>query len=149
MIDQALSLFGRPERLTAFIENIRGIGSPAVDDCVSHSCNLHEKGYSTGRRLFSQFTIHFHYSRGPARPYPFTAILRGHILSSRSPQLRYIVRGAQGTYVKYGVDIQEEQLKVIASPETIREDGYGKEPESIWGTLENIAHDGVTVKTSM
>ncbi|KAH0587310.1 hypothetical protein J132_09482 [Termitomyces sp. J132] len=128
LIDQALTLFGRPERLTAFIQNIRGIGSPEVDDC---------------------FTIHFHYSRGPARPYPFTAILRGHILSIRSSQLRYIVRGTQGTYVKYGVDIQEEQLKVIPSPGAVREDAYGKEPESIWGTLENIADDGVSVKSSI
>ncbi|KAG6878111.1 hypothetical protein C0993_012115 [Termitomyces sp. T159_Od127] len=128
LIDQALTLFGRPERITAFIQNIRGIGSPEVDDC---------------------FTIHFHYSRGPARPYPFTAILRGHILSARSPQLRYIVRGTQGTYVKYGVDIQEEQLKVIPSPGAILEDAYGKEPESIWGTLENMASDGATVKSSI
>ncbi|KAG6880307.1 hypothetical protein C0992_000084 [Termitomyces sp. T32_za158] len=128
LIDQALTLFGRPERITAFIQNIRGIGSPEVDDC---------------------FTIHFHYSRGPTHQYPFTAILRGHILSARSPQLRYIVRGTQGTYVKYGVDIQEEQLKAIPSPGAILEDAYGKEPESIWGTLENMASDGVTIKSSI
>ncbi len=35
MIDQALHCFGRPERVTAFIENIRGIGDEAVDDDVS------------------------------------------------------------------------------------------------------------------
>lgn len=35
LIDQALTLFGRPEKLTAFIQNTRGVGSPEVDDSVS------------------------------------------------------------------------------------------------------------------
>lgn len=36
-IDQALVLFGRPLRVTAHIENIRGIGHESVDDnvCIS------------------------------------------------------------------------------------------------------------------
>jgi hypothetical protein len=34
-MDQALTLFGRPEKLTAFIQNVRGVGNPEVDDCVS------------------------------------------------------------------------------------------------------------------
>jgi len=34
LIDQALTLFGRPEKLTAFIQNVRGVGSPEVDDTV-------------------------------------------------------------------------------------------------------------------
>ncbi|KAG6855007.1 hypothetical protein C0991_005936 [Blastosporella zonata] len=128
LIDQALSLFGKPESLTAFIQNIRGVGSPEVDD---------------------NFTIHLHYPRGSAHPHPFTAILRSHILSARARQIRFVVRGTQGTYVKYGLDIQEDQLKVIPNPGAILEDAaYGKEPESIWGTIDNIADDGVTVKTS-
>ena len=34
-IDQVLILFGRPSKITAMIENIRGLGSKEVDDCVS------------------------------------------------------------------------------------------------------------------
>ena len=34
LIDQALVLFGRPESLTAFKQNTRGIGHPDVDDSV-------------------------------------------------------------------------------------------------------------------
>lgn len=34
IIDQALTLFGRPLRLTAFVQNARGIGHPDVDDTV-------------------------------------------------------------------------------------------------------------------
>ncbi|GLB33659.1 putative oxidoreductase family, C-terminal alpha/beta domain [Lyophyllum shimeji] len=128
LIDQALTLFGRPEKLTAFVQNIRGVGNPEVDDT---------------------FTIHFHYPASPARPYAFTAILRAHILSVRSPQLRYVVRGTQGTYTKYGLDIQEDQLKVIPSPQAVFEESYGKEPEAIWGTVENIEADNVTVRKSI
>lgn len=35
LIDQALHCFGRPERVTAFIENIRGMGNESVDDDVT------------------------------------------------------------------------------------------------------------------
>ena len=36
LIDQALTLFGRPEKLTAFLQNVRGVGDSKLDDCVSH-----------------------------------------------------------------------------------------------------------------
>jgi hypothetical protein len=36
LLDQALKLFGRPARITAFIQNIRGVTKPEVDDIVSH-----------------------------------------------------------------------------------------------------------------
>lgn len=89
------------------------------------------------------------YPAGPALPYPLTAILRGHILSARSPQPRYIVRGLKGTYTKFGVDGQEDVLKAISSPKEILADGYGKEPESSWGKLDNIDADEVTYKKSV
>lgn len=37
LIDQALCLFGRPSRITAFIQNLRGMGNPEVDDSVCDS----------------------------------------------------------------------------------------------------------------
>lgn len=123
LIDQSLALFGRPDQITAFIQNIRGLGSPEVDDW---------------------FTIHLHYQRKPDRPYPVTAILRAHILSARSSQIRYIVRGTRGSYIKYGVDVQEDQLKAIPGPESILESQHGREPESLWGSLETVQEDGVT-----
>ena len=77
------------------------------------------------------------------QPTSFTAILRGQILSVRAPQVRYVVRGTRGTFLKYGVDVQEDQLKAIASPAGIVQDGaYGVEPEGIWGTVDNLAADG-------
>ncbi|KAI0637946.1 oxidoreductase [Trametes polyzona] len=130
-IDQALVLFGRPAKITAFIENIRGLGSKDVDDC---------------------FTIYLHYpplkAASGVQPQSLKVILRGHILSVRSPQVRYVVRGTRGTYLKSGVDVQEDQLKVIPSPAAIAQtDNYGVEPEDIWGTVENLAADGSVVKS--
>ncbi|KAI0663182.1 oxidoreductase [Cubamyces menziesii] len=131
-IDQVLVLFGRPAKITAMIENIRGLGSKEVDDC---------------------FTIFLHYPPRKAaagvQPQSFTAILRGHILSVRSPQVRYVVRGTHGTFLKYGVDVQEDQLKVIPSPAAIAQnEQYGVEPEDIWGTVESLDADGKVVKST-
>ncbi|KZT12863.1 oxidoreductase [Laetiporus sulphureus 93-53] len=134
LIDQALVLFGRPEKITAFIENVRGVGSEEVDDC---------------------FTIFLRYPPRPAavhtdvQPTSLTVILRSHILSVRSPQLRYVVRGTTGTYTKFGIDVQEAQLKAMASPtEIVDSPSYGREPEELWGTLENLAADGAVSRTT-
>ena len=76
-------------------------------------------------------------------------ILRGHILSVRSPQVRYVVRGTKGTFLKYGVDVQEDQLKVIPRPaEMFGNQAYGMEPEDIWGTVQNMREDGRVVESS-
>ena len=76
-------------------------------------------------------------------------ILRGHILSVRSPQVRYVVRGTKGTFLKYGVDVQEDQLKVIPRPaEMFGNQAYGMEPEDIWGTVQNMGEDGRVVESS-
>ncbi|KZT20776.1 NAD-P-binding protein [Neolentinus lepideus HHB14362 ss-1] len=127
LIDQALVLFGRPEKITAFISNMRGVGSPEVDD---------------------NFTIFFHYPPRSGSSHPLTVILRAAILSVRAPQLRYVVRGTRGTFIKYGLDVQEDQIKVMDSPEGIlNQPGYGKEPESIWGTVQNFKGEEVISTT--
>lgn len=82
------------------------------------------------------------------QPQSLKVILRGHILSVRSRQVRYVVRGTRGTYLKSGVDVQEDQLKVIPSPAAIAQSAeYGVEPEDIWGTVENLGPDGQVVKS--
>ncbi|KZS97626.1 oxidoreductase [Sistotremastrum niveocremeum HHB9708] len=115
LIDQALQLFGRPEKLTAFLSNIRRVGNPA-------------------------FTIHLDY---PSKEdHPLTVILRGHSLTVRKPQLRYIVRGTKGTFVKYGVDVQEDQLKAGI---TTQDPQFACEPSDIAATLETLEEDGKIV----
>jgi hypothetical protein len=96
----------------------------------------------------SQFTIYMHYDPGIRAPYPLTIILRSHPLSVRTSQVRYIVRGTRGTYLKYGIDAQEDQLRVITSPSAILESQFGVEPEYQWGTIEKIEADDLTVTRS-
>jgi len=128
LVDQALVLFGRPQKLTAFLQNVRKIGDPEYDD---------------------SFTIYMHYAPNSVRPHPFTVILRAQPLSVLSPQLTFIVRGTKGTYIKYGLDVQEDQLKAMASVDEIFSPEFGKEPEEIWGTVTNIASDEVSVTQSI
>ncbi|MCY7351438.1 MAG: Gfo/Idh/MocA family oxidoreductase [Cytophagaceae bacterium] len=45
---------------------------------------------------------------------------------------RYVLHGTKGSFVKYGLDVQEDTLKAGAIPGT---PGFGKEPESQWGIL--------------
>ncbi|KAF7301390.1 NAD binding rossmann fold [Mycena indigotica] len=128
LIDQCLDLFGRPQKLTAFIANSRGVGHPDVDD---------------------SFTILLHYAAGGRLTRPVTAIARAHFLSVRSPQPRYYIMGTKGSYIKYGVDVQEDQLKAISSPKAIHTDDFGVEPENLWGTLECLEADDVTMNKSL
>ena len=142
LIDQALVLFGRPQSLTAFKQNIRGIGHPDVDDSV-------RQGFQSlwieiaDPRL--QFSIFLHYPANPNRPHPLTVILRAAILSVNSRPVRYVVRGTKGTFHKYGVDVQEDQLRVITDPTSIHESGFGREPRDIHGTVENLQEGGQIV----
>lgn len=91
--------------------------------------------------------IYMHYPAGSAGRYPLTVLLRAHIVSVRTPQLRFVVRGDKGTFTKYGLDVQEDQLKAMPSPSIVFEDGFGREPENIWGAVENVDRNGAIHKT--
>ena len=65
--------------------------------------------------------------------------LRASILSPISPQIRFIVKGENGSYVKYGLDPQEDYLKVGKKS---RSDGYGVEPESSYGKIQLVKEIG-------
>ncbi|QRV76275.1 oxidoreductase family, NAD-binding rossmann fold protein [Ceratobasidium sp. AG-Ba] len=116
LIDQVLQLFGRPNRLTGFIQNLRGFGGPAVDDT---------------------FLIHFHYDR---KPYPIRATVAASSLSVKKLQLRFSVRGSKGSFEKKGLDPQEDQLK--AGKPTPLDPQFGREVEGIFGTLDTVTEDG-------
>ena len=75
-----------------------------------------------------------------------TVILRASILSVAASQFRYIVRGTQGTFTKHGVDVQEDQLRVIEAPQLINTKAdYGVEPKEIYGVVETL-QDGHIVQ---
>ena len=50
----------------------------------------------------------------------------------REPTPRYMLHGTKGSFVKYGIDIQEDQLKAGLRP---GDETFGKEPASQWGLL--------------
>ncbi|KAL9940691.1 hypothetical protein V8E36_000179 [Tilletia maclaganii] len=107
LVDQALSLFGTPASVTAFVHNQRGQLSPELDD---------------------EFTVRLQYPA--SAPLPPDSLAPGTKLSGlqvvlgasclsvhlASEQPRYRVEALNGSYEKRGVDPQEDQLKRGWSP---------------------------------
>jgi predicted dehydrogenase len=50
----------------------------------------------------------------------------------REPNPRFVLHGTEGSFVKYGLDVQEADMKAGMIPGI---EGWGEEPEEIWGTL--------------
>ncbi|KAK0565149.1 hypothetical protein OC844_001364 [Tilletia horrida] len=115
LVDQALSLFGPPASITAFVHNQRGQLSAGLDD---------------------EFTLRLHYP--PSAPLPPDSFAPGTKLSGlqvvlgasclsthlASEQPRFRVEALNGSYEKRGVDPQEDQLKRGWSPKT-HPDAFG------------------------
>jgi scyllo-inositol 2-dehydrogenase (NADP+) len=104
LIDQALTLFGAPAQITADVRIDRENG--AADDA---------------------FDIRLEY-RNPRR---LTVLLRS-TLTACVPGPRFLLHGTHGSFVKWGLDPQEDQIKggmAVGAPE------FGFEAESQWGEL--------------
>ena len=55
----------------------------------------------------------------------------------------FIIQGNRGSFIKYGMDIQEEALNKGITPADI--DKWGEEPEKLWGTI-NTEYKGVNFR---
>lgn len=111
LLDQLVTLFGMPERITGFIGNQRiyteeGTGADAGGD---------------------SFTILLHYDKRG-----LLATAKAGVVSAEPQQLRWWVRGEKGTFRKNNLDVQEDQLKEGLRP---GDGGYGIEPSQLNGTL--------------
>jgi predicted dehydrogenase len=102
LIDQALALFGTPQAITADVRRERR--DAEVDDA---------------------FDVVLHYAE------PLRVILRATMLA-RAPGPRFTLHGTGGSFTKYGMDPQENELKAGKLPEG---PDWGREPESLWGKL--------------
>ncbi|KAF9111545.1 hypothetical protein BGX27_004767 [Mortierella sp. AM989] len=113
LLDQALVLFGEPEYVTAHVSNQRQLETSQVDD---------------------QFLVHLDYRDG-------LRCTLGAGMLARIPTPRFRLTGMNGSFVKYGLDVQENQLKEGLTPK----DGvYGLEKEDGWGELDTLLDiDGV------
>jgi scyllo-inositol 2-dehydrogenase (NADP+) len=72
-----------------------------------------------------------------------TALLRA-TLTAYTPGPRFVVHGTQGSFVKWGVDPQEDAVKAGGS---YSDPGIGEEPASQWGELSVVGKPARRVKT--
>ncbi|KAF9278445.1 hypothetical protein BGZ68_008580 [Mortierella alpina] len=107
LLDQALVLFGEPEYLTAHVSNQRQLEASQVDD---------------------QFLVHLDYKDG-------LRCTLGAGMLARIPTPRFRLTGMNGSYVKYGLDVQENQLKEGLTPTNGL---YGLESEASWGEIDTL-----------
>jgi predicted dehydrogenase len=70
------------------------------------------------------FDVRLHYPS-------FTATLKSGMLC-KIPGPTYLIHGRNGSFVKYGLDVQEATLDTGAVPQG---KDWGREPESIWGNI--------------
>ena len=103
LLDQIVCLFGVPDRVTAFLGSQRSVTAEdvgAVED---------------------SFTVLLHYDqRG------LIAIAKAGVVSAMPRQLRFWVRGTEGSFQKYNIDCQEDQLKAGMKP---TDPGFGKDKD--------------------
>ena len=114
LMDQCVSLFGFPDRVTAIVCSNRP-GSDFEDSA----------------------TIHLHYDKSltkssKKRDAPLLCTVKATIVSPETSQLRYWIRGTSGSFKKYHLDCQEEQLKEGLRP---GDAGFGLEPKDRYGVL--------------
>jgi predicted dehydrogenase len=110
LMDQVVHLFGMPKRITGFVGTQRENNTTGFED----SC-----------------TILLHYDG-------MLATVKAGVVSPEVNQLRYWVRGDKGSFRKFHLDCQEDQLRAGMRP---GDQGYGVEPEDRHGVL-SISHDG-------
>lgn len=91
----------------------------------------------TGGKVVDYFNIMLRYTDK-------SVILRcSYLVKEEGP--RIILHGTDGSYVKYGIDPQEERLKAGHLPD---EANWGYEDDIYWGTLNRQQKNGRTVRRS-
>ena len=117
LIDQAYVLFGMPKTVTTIFSNQRNDGEAEPDSFVALL------GYGPGGPLVTA---------------------KAGVMSIETEQFRYWVRGTKGSFKKFHLDVQEDQLKAGLKP---GDKGFGIESESSSGTITVIEAD--TPKSSV
>jgi len=111
--------------------NIYNLGSHMIDQALM-LFGMPEGLYADleirreGSEVNDYYDIHLYYNR-------FKAILKSSYLV-REPGPRYLLQGTLGSFVKHGIDPQEELLKSGEIP--VGED-WGREDEEYWGILNS------------
>ncbi|CZR54286.1 related to oxidoreductase [Phialocephala subalpina] len=114
LLDQAYVLFGLPKSVTAIFANQRNDGEEEPDS----------------------FTVLLSYGEGG----PLVTAKAG-VISIETDQLRYWVRGTEGSFKKFHLDVQEDQLKAGQKP---GDKGFGIESDESSGKLVVLEGDKPT-----
>lgn len=122
LMDQVVSLYGLPQRITGFVGSQRG------------------KRNTSG--LEDSFTALLHYDDVDGEG-ELMATCKAAVVSAETEQLRFWVRGEKGTFRKERLDVQEDQLKTGLRP---GQKGYGVEEEAAWGVLTSAEEGGKMVR---
>jgi scyllo-inositol 2-dehydrogenase (NADP+) len=127
LVDQALTLFGRPTTVTGEVSINRD--NSVIDDA---------------------FLITLHYNDGPFRG--LHARLSATYVAA-DPAPRFLLHGTHGSFRKYGLDMQEAALIGGARPPVsgaVNPPFWFANPESEWGTLTTAAdnHEPIKLSTS-
>lgn len=101
-IDRMIALFGRPEKVAYDIRSIRDAAS--TDD---------------------YFDVDLHYSKGFK-----VKVKTSHVVATSYPQI--ILHGTKGSFIKYGIDQQENDLKAGIYPDA---PGFGHDSPNQYGQL--------------
>ncbi|KAL9074169.1 MAG: hypothetical protein Q9157_004468 [Trypethelium eluteriae] len=119
LIDQVVVAFGMPQEVTGVLANQRGDeGEP------------------------DSMTALLRYTQGKEKG--LLATVKAAVISPETAQLRYWVRGTKGSFKKYHLDVQEDQLKAGMKP---GDEGYGIESNDMSGRL--VVMEGDTPKESI
>ncbi|KAI9788117.1 MAG: hypothetical protein M1835_002458 [Candelina submexicana] len=114
LIDQVVYTFGLPQRITGFVGAQRRGDTGGYED----SC-----------------TVLMHYGGG------LLATVKAGVVSPETAQLRFWVRGEKGSFKKFHLDCQEEQLKAGLRP---GDKDYGIESEDHHGILSTSQNGHIT-----
>lgn len=106
------------------------LGSHLIDQSLHffgmpQAVTAHIKTVRPWAKADDSFDVKLHYPT-------HTATLKSATLA-KIPGPTYQIHGTKGSFIKYGLDVQEENLDKGAIPNT---PDWGSEPESIWGTLK-------------
>ncbi|KAK2877305.1 hypothetical protein FQN49_001256 [Arthroderma sp. PD_2] len=120
LMDQAVQLFGLPNRITGFITAQREINTEDYED---------------------SFTVLLHYDR-------LLVTAKSAVISPEENQLRFWIRGDKGSFKKYHLDPQEDQLQAGMKLEDAQ---YGHEPSERHGVITTfingkLSSQGVTAE---
>ncbi|CAK3857963.1 NAD binding Rossmann fold oxidoreductase like [Lecanosticta acicola] len=112
LIDQVYHLFGMPKKVTGFVgRQRRGVTGGAPDS----------------------FTALLHYDG------PLLVTAKAGVVSPEEEQLRYWVKGTKGSFKKFHLDVQEDQLRLHGIRPGQKD--FGVDPESHYGTLITVAYE--------